>query len=98
MVNQSPEQIARDKIDAMLKESGWVVQSAKKIDFGAGLGIAVRKYHTDAGPVDYALFVAQKAVGVIEAKPEDWSIESQPWNKTYTPDFLPSQRIAFTSH
>ena len=66
--NQNPEQIARDKIDLLLRESGWVVQQAKKIDFSAGLGIAVREYQTDVGPVDYALFVNQKAVGVIEAK------------------------------
>lgn len=71
-LNQTPEQIARDKIDAMLREAGWVVQPAKKIDFSAGSGVAVREYQTDVGPVDYALFVAQKAVGVIEAKPEDW--------------------------
>lgn len=71
-LNQNPEQIARDKIDAQLKEAGWIVQPAKAINFSAGLGIAVREYQTDVGPVDYALFVNQKAVGVIEAKPEDW--------------------------
>ncbi len=38
--NQTPEQIARDKIDALLKEAGWVVQSAKKIDFNSGLLIS----------------------------------------------------------
>jgi len=70
--NQNPEQIARDKIDELLEASGWVVQHAKKIDLSAGLGIAVREYQTDVGPVDYALFVDKKAVGVIEAKPEDW--------------------------
>src|SRR5688572_29380931 len=70
--NQNPEQIARDKIDALLREAGWVVQPAKKIDFSAAVGIAVREYQTDVGPVDYALFVDKKAVGVIEAKPEDW--------------------------
>jgi type I restriction enzyme, R subunit len=32
----------------------------------------VREYQTDVGPVDYALFVGGKAVGVIEAKPQDW--------------------------
>jgi type I restriction enzyme R subunit len=32
----------------------------------------VREYQTDIGPADYALFVDKKAVGVIEAKPEDW--------------------------
>ncbi len=69
--NQNPEQQARDNIDALLKRAGWVVQSAKKIDFNAGLGQAVREYQTDVGPADYVLFVDKKAVGVIEAKKED---------------------------
>jgi type I restriction enzyme, R subunit len=70
--NQNPEQLARDNIDKMLEEAGWKVQHNKKIDFNAGPGIAVREYQTDAGPTDYALFVDRRAVGVIEAKPEDW--------------------------
>jgi len=69
--NQNPEQKARDNIDAQLKRAGWVVQSAKKIDFSAGLGVAVREYRTDVGPADYVLFVDKKAVGVIEAKKEE---------------------------
>jgi hypothetical protein len=70
--NQTPEQKARDSIDKMLELAGWKVQSNKKIDFSAGLGIAVREYQTDVGPADYVLFVDKKAVGGIEAKPEDW--------------------------
>ena len=70
--NQSPEQQARDNIDAALGRSGWKVQSKNKIDFSAGLGIAVREYQTDVGPADYILFVDNKPVGVVEAKPEDW--------------------------
>ena len=66
--NQNPEQRARDKIDARLKQSGWVVQSARKIDLNVGLGQAVREYQTDVGPADYVLFVDRHAVGVIEAK------------------------------
>jgi type I restriction enzyme R subunit len=31
--NQTPEQKARDNIDAMLEQSCWKVQSKKKIDF-----------------------------------------------------------------
>jgi type I restriction enzyme R subunit len=69
--NQNPEQKARDKIDALLNQAGWVVQSAKKLDFNVGLGVAVREYQTDVGPADYVLFVDKKAVGVIEAKKED---------------------------
>lgn len=70
--NQNPEQIARDKIDALLEEAGWKVQSVKRMDLNAALGIAVREYQTDVGPADYVLFVDKKPVGVIEAKPEDW--------------------------
>ncbi|HZW86949.1 MAG TPA: DEAD/DEAH box helicase family protein [Gallionella sp.] len=69
--NQNPEQKARDNIDALLKQAGWVVQPTKKIDLNAGLGQAVREYHTDIGPADYVLFVDKKAVGVIEAKREE---------------------------
>lgn len=71
-LNQNPEQKARDNIDEMLAEAGWVVQDNKKINFNAGLGIAIKEYQTDAGPADYVLFVDKQAVGVIEAKPEDW--------------------------
>ncbi len=70
--NQNPEQVARDQIDAKLGEAGWVVQDKDAIDFGAGSGLAVREYPTDIGPTDYVLFVDQRAVGVIEAKPKDW--------------------------
>lgn len=69
--NQNPEQLARDRIDAMLAESGWVVQGKKEINFNASLGIAIREYPTDTGPADYVLFVDKQAVGVIEAKKED---------------------------
>jgi type I restriction enzyme R subunit len=70
--NQNPEQLARDKIDALLAEAGWHVQNMKDLDWSAGLGIAVREYQTDTGPADYVLFVDKRAVGVIEAKPKDW--------------------------
>jgi len=69
--NQNPEQIARDKIDEMLQEAGWLVQSKKKVDLSAGKGVAVREYQTDVGPADYVLFVDRKPVGIIEAKRED---------------------------
>ena len=71
-IYRTPEQKARDKIDAMLNQAGWKVQSKNKLDFSAGPGIAVREYQTDVGPADYVLFVGKQAVGVVEAKPEDW--------------------------
>ena len=71
MSNQNPEQIARDKIDNLLELAGWKIQSKSKIDFSAGIGIAVREYQTDVGPADYVLFVNRKPVGIIEAKREE---------------------------
>ena len=70
MPNQTPEQIARDAIDAQLRASGWAVQNKDAINFAEGEGQAVREYLTDTGPADYVLFVDAKPVGVIEAKKE----------------------------
>jgi type I restriction enzyme R subunit len=70
-INQNPEQKARDNIDNMLVDAGWVVQSKKKVDLSATKGVAVREYQTDVGPADYVLFVDRKPVGVIEAKREE---------------------------
>ncbi|WP_034261061.1 type I restriction endonuclease subunit R [Altibacter lentus] len=69
--NQTPEQIARDKIDAMLIKAGWVLQSKDKINLAANKGVAIREYQTDVGPADYVLFVDRNPVGIIEAKRED---------------------------
>jgi type I restriction enzyme R subunit len=35
------------------------------------LGLAVREYPTDAGPVDYVLLVDRDPGGVVEAKKEE---------------------------
>ena len=68
MHNQNPEQLARDHIDQLLISCGWVIQDKTKVNLSASLGIAVREYLTDVGPMDYVLFVDKKPVGVIEAK------------------------------
>jgi len=66
----TPEQLAREKIDALLSAAGWIVQDFKYINLGAGAGVAVREFQTASGPADYVLFVNRQAVGVVEAKPE----------------------------
>ena len=71
-LNRTPEQQARAAIDTKLEQAGWRVQSMGKTDFGAGVGIAVREYPTDVGPADYVLFIDRRAVGVIEAKRDEW--------------------------
>ncbi len=67
-MNQNPEQLARDQIDAALRQCGWVIQPKNKINLAAATGVAVTEYQTDIGPADYVLFVDKKPVGIIEAK------------------------------
>ena len=71
MANQNPEQIARDNIDKQLTACGWIIQSIKKVNLNANIGVAVKEYLTDVGPADYVLFVEGKPFGVIEAKREE---------------------------
>ena len=66
----TPEQRAREQIDKLLHDCGWVVQDRRDVNPGAGLGVAVREWPFACGPADYLLFVDRKPVGVIEAKPE----------------------------
>ncbi|GAA4358824.1 type I restriction-modification enzyme R subunit C-terminal domain-containing protein [Hymenobacter saemangeumensis] len=70
----TPEQQARQLIDAQLSLAGWVVQDYKQLNLGAGAGVAVREYPTDSGPADYALLVDRKLVGIVEAKKEGTSL------------------------
>lgn len=70
-MNQSPEQLARDCIDAQLLQSGWTLQDKAKINLAAAVGVAIREYGTDIGPADYVLFINKKPVGIIEAKREE---------------------------
>lgn len=71
MPNRTPEQKARDKIDLMLDQAGWIVQSKHEVNLSAGKGVVIREYQTDIGPADYVLFVDRIPVGVIEAKREE---------------------------
>lgn len=68
IMNQNPEQIARDEIDRQLLACGWVIQPKTKINLAAAQGVVVQEYQTDIGPADYVLFVDKKPVGIIEAK------------------------------
>ena len=78
----TPEAKARQMIDAKLEQSGWVIQDNTHIYRHAALGVAVREYPTNTGPVDYALFVDGNLAGVVEAKRDEMgenisAVESQ---------------------
>ena len=65
----TPEQRARVQIDAQLTQAGWVLQDRDALNLQAGQGIAVREVNMGDGRADYLLYVDQRIVGVIEAKP-----------------------------
>lgn len=74
----APEARARERIDAMLLESGWLVQDREDMNLTASDGIAVREFKLERGHgyVDYLLFVGGSACGVVEAKPAGYSFTS----------------------
>jgi len=45
-----PEEKARQRIDELLGQAGWVIQDRDQMDLGAALGVAVRVFQLPAGP------------------------------------------------
>ncbi|MDZ4344994.1 MAG: DEAD/DEAH box helicase family protein, partial [Candidatus Binatia bacterium] len=70
----TPEDLARENIDALLDRCGWVVQDKSAANLSAGRGVAVRELSFKTGEPDYTLFVDGKAIGTVEAKPEGHSL------------------------
>ena len=66
--SMTPEAKAREIIDQKLRDAGWIIQDLKQFNPLASCGVAVREFPTSSGPVDYALFVNRKPVGIVEAK------------------------------
>lgn len=64
------EQQARETIDRLLTQAGWVVADYKDADIHASRGVALREFVLAGGFgfADYLLYVDGKAAGVVEAK------------------------------
>lgn len=67
------EATTRILIDEQLRNAGWTVDS-KRLRYAAGSrpeygqAMAIAEWPTATGPVDYALFIDGRCVGVVEAK------------------------------
>jgi hypothetical protein len=70
----TPEQKARQEIDRQLAECGWLVQNASEMNVSAGPGVAIREFPLKTGVADYMLYAEGKALGTIEAKPENHTL------------------------
>lgn len=79
LANQQAQKIELDEtttrilIDDQLRAARWTVDSqklryAKGTRPQPGQAIAIAEWPTESGPVDYALFIEGRCVGVIEAK------------------------------
>jgi len=67
----TPEGIARERIDEQLTACGWLVQDRAYADINVQLGVAIREFPLEGGDeADYLLYARGKAIGVVEAKPE----------------------------
>ena len=66
----TPEEQARQTIDRLLIEAGWVIQDFKHLNLAAARGIALREVPLKSGTCDYLLLVDRQPVGVVEAKKE----------------------------
>ena len=73
----TPEQKARKRIDAMLLAAGWLVQDRRRLNLHAAPGVALCETDVEGGFADYMLFVDAKAIGVLEAKAEEYSLALQ---------------------
>src|SRR6202049_3930865 len=67
-----PEARARENIDRLLIDAGWVIHSRDEGNVMAGRGIAIREFPMKPGfgEADYMLYVDGQAGGVVEAKKE----------------------------
>ncbi|UTH45337.1 type I restriction-modification system endonuclease [Loktanella salsilacus] len=67
------EQSTRALVDQQLRDRGWEADTSK-IRFSKGVrpakgrNLAIAEWPTKSGPADYALFVGQRCVGIVEAK------------------------------
>jgi len=88
----SPEEKARQQIDAMFTASGWVVQTKDKINLSAARGVAIGELSFKTGEPDYTLFVDGKAIDTTEAKPAS---TRSPASRNNPPSMSPASRSAF---
>ncbi|WP_433620941.1 DEAD/DEAH box helicase family protein [Nocardia sp. CA-120079] len=87
------EERARVLIDKQLVDSGWSVQGRKQINLFSSQGVVVREMTMAKGHgrVDYLVYVDQKVVGVIEAKPVGTTLSGVEWQSAMYAEGLPPE-------
>lgn len=95
-MSPTPEDKAREVIDAMLEKAGWHIYDLKEANIYAHRGVVIRNFPLKSGHgfADYLFYIDGKAAGVIEAKKEGTTltgveIQSDKY-KHGLPDVLPA--------
>jgi type I restriction enzyme R subunit len=70
----TPEQRARQQIDLLLQQCGWIVLDRCQRNLATGPGVAIREALLKGGEADYLLFANGKAIATVEAKPEGYTL------------------------
>src|ERR1700674_3452100 len=65
----TPELRARQQIDLLLQQSGWIVQDRSQTNLAAGPGVAIREALLKTGEADYLLFAGGKAIATVRTQP-----------------------------
>ena len=82
MLNQTPEQIARDHIDKQLTACGWIMQGIKQVNLHVGIGVAVKEYHMDVGL--QIMFCLLRATPLLARHPTGDGVNIITFLTTYT--------------
>src|SRR5829696_3992385 len=91
-----PEERARANIDSQLQECGWQIQNVREMNILASKGVAVREFPVSgAKEADYLLYADGKAIGVVEAKPEEWTLKGVELQTSGYMEGLPEEVPAF---
>jgi type I restriction enzyme R subunit len=70
----TPEEKARLEIDRQMEQCGWIVQDRRDMNISACPGVVVREFPLLVGEADYLLYLNSQAAGIIEAKPEGYTL------------------------
>src|SRR5437660_217622 len=93
----APEERARREIDRQLEAAGWMLQDFQQMDLFAGVGIAIREFPLKSGhgEADYLLYADGRAIGVVEAKPEGWTLRGVETQSSKYTEGLPPTLTAY---
>jgi type I restriction enzyme R subunit len=93
----TPEDKARQHINAALEECGWAVQDVKEVNLAASRGVAIRNFSLTGGHgfADYLVYIDGKAAGIIEAKKEGATLTGVEIQTAKYSEGLPQQLPAY---